>query len=415
MNVQGVFDHINAEAIACDTLEFVKVRSETGQEGEGSRFLADLLRREGFDVTLDEVEPHRPNVYALVPGAPTPPLPHSSTLLFNGHTDTIPIGRSDPPGREGDWVIGRGAEDMKGGLVAMVHAASALRKAGVRLAGDLWLTGVIGHETPVGKKEGPRRLIQHLRAGAGREETLPVTRHPSPVTFPSADAILIVEGPCAIWAASLGSTIFNVTITSERGAIHTSKVPYADNPACWLGRLLMEFERMEERFLAAPHHPRCGRGRLNVGIVRGGDFQNRLPTPLTVTGTRRWTPGQTCADVRAELQGVCDRLAAESGLTFTLSLEGAREPFETPGDHPLVRALQTAGQAVAGRTPDVIGLALVGDANLYVHEAGVPTVYYGPAYDTAHSDHERVSVAQLAHCAKVYARAAMEFCGVVEP
>jgi acetylornithine deacetylase/succinyl-diaminopimelate desuccinylase-like protein len=153
---------------------------------------------------------------------------------------------------------------------------------------------------------------------------------------------------------------------------------------------------------------------LNVGIVRGGDFQNRLPTPLTVTGTRRWTPGQTCEDVRAELQGVCDRLAAESGLAFTLSLEGSREPFETPDDHPLVRALQTAGQSVAGRTPDVIGLALVGDANLYVHEAGVPTVYYGPAYDTAHSDHERVSVAQLAHCAKVYARAAMEFCGVVE-
>jgi acetylornithine deacetylase/succinyl-diaminopimelate desuccinylase-like protein len=64
--------------------------------------------------------------------------------------------------------------------------------------------------------------------------------------------------------------------------------------------------------------------------IRGGDFQNRLPTPLIVTGTRRWTPGQTGADVRAELQGVCDRLAAESGLAFTLSLEGPREPFETP-------------------------------------------------------------------------------------
>ena len=33
---------------------------------------------------------------------------------------------------------------MAHGLVAMVHAASALKKAGVRLSGDLWLTGVIG-------------------------------------------------------------------------------------------------------------------------------------------------------------------------------------------------------------------------------------------------------------------------------
>ena len=152
-------------------------------------------------------------------------------LLFNGHTDTIPIGSSRPPARDGDWIIGRGAEDMKGGLVAMVHAASALRKAGVELAGDLWLTGVIGHETPVGKKEGPKRLIQHLRDSTIR-----------------ADAVVIVEGPCALWTASLGSTIFRVTITSSRGPIHTIKVPYAESPARWLGRLLSEFERLEQEF-----------------------------------------------------------------------------------------------------------------------------------------------------------------------
>ena len=131
------------------------MKSETGREGPGSVFLADLLRREGFEVTLDEVEPGRPNVYARVPGAGD----HGRSLLFNGHTDTIPIGKSWPPKRDGDWIVGRGAEDMKGGLVAMVHAASALRRAGVQLAGDLYLTGVIGHETPAGKKEGPKGLM----------------------------------------------------------------------------------------------------------------------------------------------------------------------------------------------------------------------------------------------------------------
>jgi acetylornithine deacetylase/succinyl-diaminopimelate desuccinylase-like protein len=57
-------------------------------------------------------------------------------------------------------------------------------------------------------------------------------------------------------------------------------------------------------------------------------------------------------------------------------------------------------------------MALVGDANLFANEAVVPTVYCGPAHQTAHSDRERVSGQQLAHCAKVYALAAMEFCGV---
>jgi len=394
MGSDQVLRYIDAEAIARDTLEFVSIRSETGEEGEGSRFLADLLRREGFDVTVDEIEPGRANVYARIPGATAVTV---KSLLLNGHVDTIPVGASDRPARDGDGVVGRGAEDMKGGLVAVVHAVSALRKAGVQLAGDLWVTGVIGHETPRGKKEGPRRLIHLLRQDEIR-----------------ADAILIAEGPCAIWAASLGSTMFTITITSERGPIHTINVPYEDNPARWLGRLLTEFEDMERRFAASPHHPLCGREQLNVGIVRGGDYPNRLPTPATVSGTRRWIPGKTHQNVHAEFQTLCDRLAAESGLTFTVSLQGHREPFETPANHPIVRALQSAGETVSGETPEMVGLPLVGDANFYANEADVPAVYYGPAYETAHSDHERVSIARLVHCAKVYALTAMAFCGTFE-
>jgi acetylornithine deacetylase/succinyl-diaminopimelate desuccinylase-like protein len=388
---QLVLQHIDTEAIARDTLAFIEVKSETGHEGPGSVFLADLLRREGFDVTLDEVEPGRPNVYARVRGSGT----GGRSLLLNGHTDTIPIGASAPPLLDGDWIIGRGAEDMKGGLVAMVHAASALRKAGVKLAGDLWLTGVIGHETPAGKKEGPRQLIRRLRSSAIQ-----------------ADAIVIVEGPCALWIASLGSAIFRVTITSPCGPIHTIKVPYAQNPARWLGRLLEEFDRLEQEFTAISPHPLCGREQLNVGMIEAGDYVNRLPTPIRVTGTWRWMPGKSQEQIRAALQSLCERLSSQSGLAFDFSLEAAREPFETPADHPIVQAFDSAAEQVAGSPTQRIGMALVGDANLFANEAGVPTVYYGPAHETAHSNHERVSAQQLAHCAKVYALATMQFCGV---
>lgn len=390
MNVQQIFDSISAEAIARDTLDFINVKSETGREREGSLFLAGLLRREGFDVSLEDADDGRPNVYTVVKGASGGP-----SLLFNGHTDTIPIGQSDPPARDGDWIVGRGAEDMKGGLVAMVHAASALRRAGVALRGDLWLTGVIDHETPIGKKKGPAHLIRRLREGRIR-----------------ADAIVIVEGPCAIWAASLGSTIFHVTIASDRGAIHTVKVPYAENPACWLGRLLGEFERLEGTFAGEAPHPLCGAERLNVGQIVAGDYCNRLPTPIRVTGTWRWKPGKRHSDVRAELERAASRLAQESGLRFDVAFEAQREPFETPREHAVVGALLSAGELAAGRQPSMIGMALVGDGNLYANEAGVPTVYYGPAHETAHSDHERVAISQLVHCAKVYATAAMQFCGV---
>lgn len=188
MNVERVMRHIEVEAIAQDTLDFLKIPSETGEEAAGCRFFANLLQREGFEPTFDEAAPNRPNIYARIGGA----RPNGGrSLLLNGHIDTIPIGVSTPAGREGDWLVGRGAEDMKSGLVAMVHGASALRKAGREVAGDLWLTGVVGHE--VGK-EGPRRLIEHLRSGRIRP-----------------DAILICEGPPAAWVSSLGTTIFTLT------------------------------------------------------------------------------------------------------------------------------------------------------------------------------------------------------------
>ena len=393
MSIQDLLDSINTEQIAIDTLEFVKVKSETGEEGDGSRFLADLLEREGFVVEFDEFEPDRPNIYTHIKGTGNG---DGRSLVFNGHTDTIPIGNSAPPGREGDWIIGRGTEDMKGGLVAMAHAASALKNAGVELAGDLWLTGVVGHESPIGKKEGPKRLIERLLSGKI-----------------SADAIIIVEGPCAVWTTSLGSTIFNITIRSDLGPIHTIKIPYiSDNPVYWLGKLLREFEQMEERFTNGPSHPLAGRNLLNVGMVHGGDWFNRLPTEIKVSGTRRWTPGQTVEDIRAEFQAICDELQKQSGLSFSLMLEGFREPFETPSDHPIVTSLQKACESVTGKIPDIMGMGLVGDANLYANDGGVQTVYYGPAHQTAHSDDERVSISQLVHCAKVYALAAVEFCGL---
>src|SRR5262249_51472492 len=196
-----------------------------------------------------------------------------------------------------------------------------------------------------------------------------------------------------------------------RGPIHTIKVPYAESPACWVGRLLGEFERLEHEFAASAPHPLCGREQLNVGMIEAGDYVNRLPTPIRVTGTWRWTPGKTQDRIRSALESLCGRLSEASGLAFDFSLEAAREPFETHAEHPIVQAFDRAGRRVAGSAPKRIGMALVGDANLFANEAGVPTIYYGPAHETAHSDYERVSVRQLAHCAKVYALAALEFCG----
>jgi acetylornithine deacetylase/succinyl-diaminopimelate desuccinylase-like protein len=394
MQIDHVVKYIDAEAIARDTLDFIRIPSETGDEGPACAFLADLMRRERLEPILDEAAPGRHNLYVHCPGAA--PAEHRS-LLFNGHIDTVPIGVSTPAGRDGDWIVGRGAEDMKGGLVAMVHAVSALRKADVQLQGDLWLTAIVGHEEG---KEGTLRLVERLEQRCMRP-----------------DAIVIGEGSGAIWLASLGATIFHITLTSPLGAIHTSRVPYARNPARWLGEMLVAFQRKEEQFEKDVYHPLCGRELINIGVAEGGDYYNRLPTPIKVSGQWRWKPGKTFADVDAELRALCADICSRGNLAYDLVHDGAREPFETSVDDRIVAAVSAAAERITGETPRRVGRAVTGDANFYARvplwrgEGTIPTIYYGPDNEptTAHSDDERVSLDALVRCAKVYAATAIMY------
>ena len=74
------------------------------------------------------------------------------SLLFNGHMDTVPPGRA--PWQASPWsgkvsrgrMYGLGSFDMKGGLVAQAAVLCALRRAGIRLNGDLFFESVIDEE-----------------------------------------------------------------------------------------------------------------------------------------------------------------------------------------------------------------------------------------------------------------------------
>jgi hypothetical protein len=57
-----ILKYIDADVLARDVLDFVKVKSETRRESEGTLFYANLLRREGFEPEIDEVEPGRANL-----------------------------------------------------------------------------------------------------------------------------------------------------------------------------------------------------------------------------------------------------------------------------------------------------------------------------------------------------------------
>ncbi|MBP88670.1 MAG: hypothetical protein CMJ64_18480 [Planctomycetaceae bacterium] len=390
MNTRELIDTIDGSWIADQAEALVRVPSVTLDEQAVCQLYERQLRELGLDVHVREVTSGRLNLYARIRGNGDGP-----TLMLNEHLDTIPNQNNQPVYRDGDLMYGRGTTDMKGGMAAVLGAARALLHTDVRLKGDLLLTAVVGHEEPEAKKDGPLAMIDDINSG-----------------LIACDRIIIVEGLDALWVMSMGSMVFTITFESDRGGTHTQYVPFGENPIHFLGDAIARINRFQNELDGGVIHPLAGPERIDVGIVRAGDYFNRTPNTCSLTGTRRWAPGRQAEEVLAELQSLMEPIAHDGRLAVRVSMEHQREPFETPPDDPIVEAVSNAHQHVTSTEAELIGKRIVGDANLYVHGSGVPTIYYGPSNETAHADIESVSVSRMKSAAKVYALAAMEYCGV---
>jgi acetylornithine deacetylase len=147
--------------------ELVRVPSVSGSAAENDlqARLATLLQAEGLEVDHWRI----PLAETLAaPGFPGAEVPRTEawglvgrlagrsqgpSLLLNAHVDVVPPGdpdawTTDPFGGrvEGGTLYGRGACDMKGGLVAALAAVRALRRARVPLGGDVLVACVQGEE-----------------------------------------------------------------------------------------------------------------------------------------------------------------------------------------------------------------------------------------------------------------------------
>ena len=113
-----------------------------GAAGEAAvaRALADELRGIGLTVEIQEAAPGRPNVVGTLEGrAP------GRSLMFCGHTDTVGVAGMarpfDPAERDGR-VYGRGSQDMKSGVAAMIGAARVIAESGGLAWGGRVFAGV---------------------------------------------------------------------------------------------------------------------------------------------------------------------------------------------------------------------------------------------------------------------------------
>jgi acetylornithine deacetylase/succinyl-diaminopimelate desuccinylase-like protein len=312
------------------------------------------------------------------------------TLQFNGHLDTVHLPFVPPKVQDGR-ITGSGSSDMKAGVAAAVEALRALRDTGALPGGAVLLTAHDLHEAPWGDGRQLDRLIADGYVG---------------------DAVLLPEylNEC-LAVIGRGALTWKATIRRPGPPVHEVMRPAEPSVIAAGAELVARLNRLHER-LSAKADPLAGTESLFIGQVHSGEIYNQYPQECRVEGTRRWLPGTRRAEVEAELRGLFDGLARDTGTAVRAEITPIRDAFLLPQDDPFVAAFQRAYAATSGGQPLKVGAKpFCDDGNSFWALARVPAVTHGPRAGGAHTLDEWVSIDDLVRVAHLYALTAVAYCG----
>ncbi len=355
-----------------------------GGEREIAEAIAARLRRTpGIAVELQEAGGGRPNVIATVGSGP------GRTLMLNGHTDTVGVAGMAAPFEarvaEGR-LYGRGAADMKNAVAAMIVLLEEVARAG-DFPGRLVATFVVDEEYGSIGTEAVCREIARWQP----------------------DAALVLESTGLNVEVAHKGFVWAEIVTRGRAA-HGSRFQDGVDAIVHMGRVLVALDRLSQDLVGRPPHPRVGPPSIHASLISGGQELSSYPEECHLQIERRTIPGESAAQVRSELQGILDRLAADDpAFRAMLELGLVREPFHVAEDAAIVLAASRASEAERGIPPQLIGGAGWADSALLM-EAGVPTAIFGTSGQGAHALEEWADLDALEAYGRALVRVAYDFC-----
>ncbi|MET0663662.1 MAG: ArgE/DapE family deacylase [Ilumatobacteraceae bacterium] len=390
--------------------------SGTDGENEAQAHMAALLDAGGLEVDhwqidLDSLTRHpdfpgmevaRREAWGLV--GRLPGSGDGATLMLNGHIDVVPTGDPDAwqdspySGHIRDGRLhGRGACDMKAGLVAAHIAVQAIRRSGITLRGDVVIASVQGEE------DGGFGTFATLQRGW------------------SADACVIPEPTdLDVIPANSGALTFRLRVhgRATHAARRTDGVSAVDLfvPVTQALRELEERRHQDvdplmRRWTLA--HP------LSIGMVRAGDWASSVPDLLVAEGRLGVALGEPAEEARRQLENtIADVNSGDPWLReHPVEVEwwgGQFEAGRLPADSDLVDRVNTAYGLAGGGPIEVYGAPYGSDLRLLTGLGGVATVQFGPGdAKLAHGPFEFVPVDQIITTARTLAVLAIDICGTV--
>jgi succinyl-diaminopimelate desuccinylase len=368
----------------CQELVRIKSVNPPGDELPAAEYVASTLEKAGLEVELISHNTTRASVFARLKSFRKIPA-----VLFNGHLDTVPVGREkwthDPFEAEiaDGRIWGRGTADMKAGLAALMVAAKTLAEVRLPLRGDLILAATAGEETD---SMGATSIATRPDLGPVQAVLIPE---------PSYNDIYVAEKG-ALW----------LEFNTRGKTAHGSMPDLGQNAIMMMATLIHELQR-----LAIPYqeHPMLGGLTQSVNTIAGGMKTNVVPDHCVTTVDLRTVPGQ---DHRAIVRQIEDLIADLShripGFKASVSVINDRIPIETSPEEPVVQSFADVVAEVTGHRPVPKGVRYYTDAVAFVPALKTPMIICGPGdARLAHQPDEHVEVSKLIEAAKIYTLAAV--------
>ncbi|WP_053057931.1 ArgE/DapE family deacylase [Rubrobacter aplysinae] len=416
---EAVLDAVSAERGWMEDLlaRLVEAPTTLGDEEAGQRLIQAAFAECGLDtrdVPLDE------EALRAAPGASPfgwevegkrnvvadwePVTDGGRSLILNGHIDVVPPAEESlwthPPFeavRDGDWLYGRGAGDMKAGLATMTGVVRALGRAGYAPAAPVQLQSVVEEECT------GHGTLQCLLDGSRADACVITEPHPDHITI-----------------AQVGVLWFHVDVAGVPAhAARASRLGFNAIEAA--GDVLQALRRLEERLNEDPpapydtfEHPI----NLNPGVISGGDWPSTVAASCTVSYRLGLYPRQDPGELRTLVEETVAEAARNSPRLAEnpprVRYDGfSCEGFVLGGEVPVADALAGAYQRLHGERPPLIPTTATTDARHFVRE-GIPAVCFGPRAEQIHGIDERVSLGSVVETAQALGLFVRDWCGLVK-
>ena len=330
------------------------------------------------------------------------------SLAFNAHIDVVPAGSvhrwtSPPfePRREGDWLHGRGAGDMKAGLVASIFALDAIAAAGLSLRGDVQVQSVVEEE---------------------------ITGNGAATLFAegfTADAVVSPE-PTDEQLVRANAGVIKFRLETRGRPAHPREPEAGRSAIDLMVRLIGHLRRLEAEWIGE----RIGKPlfedlpnpvALTIGTIAGGDWIASIPSDCVAEGRIGFYPGEDPKARAAEVEAFIARIATEDPAfagenLVTLTWVGVMQAGYALPEGTQAEASLRAAHALthAGADLGSYVMACYLDAAIFSVHGNIPSLVYGPIAENIHGIDERVSLPSLRRVTRTLALFAADWCGVQE-